>query len=193
MSKTASIPHVQICLLTYCRPNLLKQTLLSLLAQTVLSDPGIIVHILVIDNHDAQSGRPVFDEVFASSPVPARYLCEPARGLSIARNRALNESVGLDYVAFLDDDEVADCDWLGRLLEAAQKYDAGVATGPVWPRHLQSPAWVVRGGFFAAAQRPTGTEVEFVGTNNVLLRSDNVAAFRFDSRFDSTGGEDTEY
>jgi glycosyltransferase involved in cell wall biosynthesis len=193
MSKTVSVTQVQICLLTYRRPDLLRQTLQSLLAQTALSDPGIVVHILVIDNHDAHSGRPVFDEVLASSPIPARYICEPARGLSIARNRALEESAGMDYAAFIDDDEMADPDWLERLLEAARKYDAAVVTGPVWPRHQQSPDWVVRGGFFAAARKPTGTEVGCVATNNVLLRADIVAAFRFDGRFDSTGGEDTEY
>ena len=193
MSKTGSMPQVQICVLTYRRPDLLRQTLQSLLAQTILSDPGIVVHFLVIDNHDTQSGHPVFDEVLALSPVPARYICEPARGLSIARNRALDESAEMDYVAFLDDDEVANCDWLERLLQAAHKYDAAVATGPVWPRHQQSPKWVVQGGFFAAAQKSTGTEVECVATNNVLLRADIVSAFRFDSRFDATGGEDTEY
>jgi succinoglycan biosynthesis protein ExoM len=193
MSKTTGITQVQICLLTYRRPDLLRQTLQSLLEQTALSDPGIVVHILVIDNHEAQSGRPAFDEVLASSPVPAHYICEPARGLSIARNRALDESGDMDYVAFIDDDEVADCDWLERLLEASRKYDAAVVTGPVWPRHQQSPDWVVRGGFFAAARKPTGTEVECFATNNVLLRCDVLAAFRFDSRFDSTGGEDTEY
>jgi succinoglycan biosynthesis protein ExoM len=193
MSRAKRIQHVQVCLLTYRRPELLRLALKSLLCQTALSMPEMVVHILVIDNHDRQSGRPVFDEVFDVSKVLARYLCEPARGLSVARNRALDESAGMDFVAFVDDDEAADPEWLEQLLQGAADFGAEVVTGPVWPRHVQSPDWVMRGGFFNAAHRPTGTDVEFVATNNVLLGANIVAAFRFDPRFDATGGEDTEF
>jgi succinoglycan biosynthesis protein ExoM len=194
MTEELEVTHVQICLLTYRRAELLRAALKSLLCQSAIAIRGIAVHVLVVDNHDEQSGRSIFDEVLGGSDVvSARYLCEPARGLSIARNRALKESLAMDFVAFIDDDEIADAGWLERLLSGAKEFDAGVVAGPVWPRHVQSPSWVVRGGFFNAVQRPTGTDIDFVATNNVLLRREIVGTFRFDSRFDFTGGEDTEY
>jgi glycosyltransferase involved in cell wall biosynthesis len=196
--------HVQVCLLTFRRAELFKVALESLLAQTVLTSPvlfqnggkcilaDVALHILVVDNDAAQTARPIFDRALASSDTHMRYICEPVRGFSSARNRALVESGHMDYVAFLDDDEAAEPNWLARLLDASATYRADIATGPVEPRHIQSPEWVVRGRFFNPVSRATGERVFCVATNNVLLRGSIATSFRFDRRFD-TGGEDTEF
>ncbi|HEY0758396.1 MAG TPA: glycosyltransferase family 2 protein [Acidisarcina sp.] len=193
----SSTVRVQVCLLTYKRAELLRSALKSLLEQTAAESSPILMHILVVDNDEAMSGRAVFDEALGHATrqgaIPCRYVSEPSRGLSAARNRALDESGGMDYVAFLDDDEVAERDWLKRLLDASERFDADVTTGPVWPLYVGTPAWIVRGGFFSARQRATGASVDFVATNNVLLRGKVAASFRFDGRFDATGGEDTEF
>ncbi|WP_396272520.1 glycosyltransferase family 2 protein [Granulicella arctica] len=187
---------VQICVLTYKRPDLLRSTLESLMQQaTCLSQSRrtLQLHLLVVDNDSAQSGHHVVDEFSLNSPHPLRYISEPARGLSTARNRALDESTWADFVAFIDDDETANPDWLVTLVAGALCFEADVVTGPVHPRYSDAPHWIKQGGFFSPVQRKTGSEVPFVATNNVLLSSSIVQIFRFDSRFDQTGGEDTEY
>ena len=197
--------HIGVCLLTYKRPELLKVALQSVVAQNVAQSLRLfrvgndcllsraVMHILVVDNDSAESGRAVFDQVCGTQSVSAHYVCEAKRGLSAARNRALSESASMDFVAFLDDDEAAHPAWLTNLLRGSATYNAAVVTGPVFPRHEHTNTWVTRGGFFDEEQRNTGETVRFVATNNVLLRSDIVTAFRFSNRFDATGGEDTEY
>ena len=98
--------RIQVCLLTYKRPELLRQTLLSLCDQAI-PNPMVRMHLLIVDNDAAGSGKAIFNATLAGSSIPARYVREPSRGIGNARNRALSESAEMDYIAFLDDDEVA--------------------------------------------------------------------------------------
>jgi len=192
MNTTSAWVHIQVCLLTYKRPELLHQTLRSLRDQRI-ADPCITMHLLVVDNDAAGSGRATFDAALAGSTIPARYVCEPRRGIGNARNRALSESDGMDYIAFLDDDEVATPEWLYHLYQTLYRQHADIATGPVTPYFVAAPAWIVRGGFFRMPKRATGSPIDFVATNNVLFRAQLAHSYKFDSRFDATGGEDTHF
>jgi succinoglycan biosynthesis protein ExoM len=183
---------IQVCLLTYKRPALLRQTLLSLCDQ-VIPDPMVRIHLLVVDNDDAGSGKAIFNATLAESSIPARYVCEPSRGIGNARNRALSESADMDYIAFLDDDEVATPEWLYQLYKTLRQQHADIVTGPVTPNFLDAPSWIVRGGFFRMAPRTTGESIDFVAAANVLFRADLARTYRFDRRFDATGGEDTHF
>jgi GT2 family glycosyltransferase len=195
---------IRVCILTYLRPALLRQALASVARQTVLDDDVLIseggtplcrvyVDTLVVDNDPEQSARENTLKTFERHGLRGRYVSEPRRGLSVARNRALDESADADFVVFLDDDEAANHDWLLHLVRAAITYEADVVTGPVDAQHIASPQWVVRGGFFSPARRPTGSPVRWVASNNTLLSNTIVREFRFDRAFDSTGGEDTEF
>jgi succinoglycan biosynthesis protein ExoM len=181
---------IQVCVLTYKRPEMLRNALASLRAQ-VLSSPRVKMHLLVVDNDAAGSGQATFESALEGSPFPARYICEPTRGISNARNRALLESTGMDYIAFIDDDEVATSRWLHELYTTLQQTQADIVTGPVTPEFLAAPQWIVQGGFFRMRPLPTGHPVDFVATANVLFRAALVGKYKFDSRFNATGGEDT--
>jgi succinoglycan biosynthesis protein ExoM len=184
--------QIQVCLLTYKRPDLLRETLLSLRSQ-IISDPQLKMHILVVDNDAAGSGQETFRSALTRSPVPARYVCEPGRGIGNARNRALLESAGMDYIAFIDDDEAATPEWLQALYQTMQRFRSDIVTGPVTPKFLDAPPWIVQGGFFRMSPQATGNAVEYVATNNVLFRAELATRYKFDSRFDATGGEDTHF
>ena len=196
---------VQICVLTYKRPQMLRETLASLMAQTPTSPLATVqeplccataeldVAVLIIDNDAGLSGKAVVLECAQQSRFPIRYVSYPQRGIAGARNQALIESQRFDLVAFIDDDEIADANWLVRLVDTMFAFQAAVVTGPVQPDHENSPLWIRRGRFFDPVDRPMGADVPFVATNNVLLRADIVREFRFDPRFDSTGGEDTDF
>jgi len=134
---------VAVC--TRARPELLRDCLRSLVALRD-GDGARRFEILVVDNDPPDDGTRA---IVAALPG-VRYVCEPAPGLDFARNRALREST-TTFVAYLDDDVVADRDWLAGLEEAlAENPDAGAVTGLVLPYELESKPQVVferRGGF----------------------------------------------
>lgn len=185
---------VQVCVLTYKRPAMLAMALHSLVAQQQLQTLSVELHILVVDNDAEQSGRATFDEFVQAYDVPARYVSEPANGLSFARNRALEESAEMDLLAFLDDDEVADAEWLFHMITAMDRYGADVVAGPVRPLlGKESPRWIEHGRFFASAPRHSGTPLAHVATDNVMMRPSVFRNFRFDKSFNASGGEDTHF
>ena len=69
-----------------------------------------------------------------------RYVLEPRPGLSRARNAGVSAASG-QIIAFLDDDEEPDRQWLVGLASGfAQGSDIGCVTGTVLPARLDTPA-----------------------------------------------------
>jgi len=92
---------VAIC--TRDRPELLGRLLHSIAGQS--REPH---EVLVVDNAPAtEHTRELVSESFRN----CRYVREPVPGLDFARNRALREATGT-VLAFIDDDAVADRDWV---------------------------------------------------------------------------------
>lgn len=187
---------VAVCVVTYLRPRGLARLLdgLERLRFERVEMPG--VEVVVVDNDPAGSARAVCDAAAPGLRWPVRYAHETRRGVSQARNRAVEEARrgGAEWIAFIDDDEVPDERWLDELLRVREEYGADVVAGPVPPVFEEgAPAWVERGGFFAPRRFATGTRFEHPGAGNVLLRTavlDGMEA-PFDERFALTGGEDT--
>jgi glycosyltransferase involved in cell wall biosynthesis len=153
------------------------------------------VRILVVDNDVAGSALETVNKLAATSPVPIIYLHEPRRGISYARN-AILKAFTADYLAFFDDDQIADTSWLESLVETAQAYQADVVFGPVLSILPDgAPYWIRRGGFFDRVRWKTGTRRPTGGTGSVLIRKTALdsAGRGFDTAFALSGGEDTEY
>jgi len=68
-----------------------------------------------------------------------RYVCEPAAGLNVARNRAMREATG-EIVAFTDDDAVPEPGWLANLLRNFADPRVKCATGLTLPLELETDA-----------------------------------------------------
>ncbi|HZG81243.1 MAG TPA: glycosyltransferase family A protein [Brevibacillus sp.] len=188
---------VAIGVLTYKRPDGLKRLLagLELLTFDKVSTPE--VHVLVIDNDPEASAQDYCIQRQGSYRWRLRYSHEPRRGISHARNRALDLSAeGYDGIAFIDDDEEPAPDWLDQLLFVQQEYGADVVTGPVLPRMEEpAPAWSKKGRFYERSRHPTGFRMELARTGNVLIRTSLLEdpANRFDPRYGLSGGEDTHF
>jgi succinoglycan biosynthesis protein ExoM len=124
-----------------------------------------------------------------------RYIHEPRRGISMARNAILEAALDLsaDWVAFIDDDETAAPNWLAELMAAAKRYNADVVQGRVEPIYPEpTPFWIV-----PPKSRADGHEKGAASTNNVMfsswiIRADGLG-LRFSERFALTGGEDTDF
>lgn len=186
-------PWVTIAIPTYNRPQGLRRLLEALQRLEFGDAEPPRVSILVVENDAAEPNRAWIDAF--ESRFPIRYMAEPAPGLSQARNRCL-DSVDPDcsLIAFLDDDEIPEAQWLDALLRVRSDFSADVAAGPVLPEISGKPAgWdkeIIR--FACAARHPDGTQLGECGCGNVLLdmalaREDGL---RFHPAFDQTGGED---
>ena len=106
-----------LIIITLRRPALLRDTLDALRRQTRPLD-----EIVVVDN-----GPDAETEAVARAAA-ARYVPEPRRGYGSARNRGLTEARG-DVLYFLDDDCVADPDWVERLWNVLSSGQADLAGG----------------------------------------------------------------
>ena len=185
---------VSICICTYRRA-LLQQTLESL-ARLEIPD-GVKIEVVVVDNDASAFAQPIVERFAAGVPFRVRYTVEPRKGLSFARNCALNAAAG-DWLALIDDDEVAAPSWLARLLESAERYQADAAIGAVLPQFEQTPpAWLVNSRFFDRWLPPTGTRIGMgiALTGNALFRAGflRISGLHFDHDFNATGGEDSDF
>eukprot|EP00752_Nemacystus_decipiens_P013695 g12148.t1 len=150
--------------------------------------------IRVVDNDVNRSAEPVVRAFAAQSRIPTHYLVEPEQNIALARNRAIDLSEA-DYIVFIDDDEIANRDWLNHLILAAQETHADAVIGPVIGMvPCEAPAWCSSGHWFDkpvpddnGAMRWSGTR-----TSNTLVRGRWFYRhrLRFDPGYGRSGGSD---
>ena len=187
-------PHITVCICTYKRPELLFGLLLAVAAQETRG--RFTYSVVVADNDAAESARDMVTGLAAAAPVAIRYCVEPQQNIALARNKALAHASG-EFVAFIDDDESPPRQWLARLLEAIEQYQADGVLGPVVPCfQAPPPAWIRRGKLFDRPSPATGTWLRWkqTRTGNVLLRrrivADPATWFRPEC---GAGGEDVDF
>jgi glycosyltransferase involved in cell wall biosynthesis len=172
-----------VCVCTFNRAHILPYCLDSL---TKLKIPlGAEVEILVIDNNSTDHTREVVDRYARLSPIAMRYLHEGRQGLSIARNRAIDEARG-DYLGFLDDECVVRPDWLEIAAADIDEFAPYIIGGPFVGAILpgDAPRWFKTeygdAYFFEKLER--GYHKEFrAAAGNMFLHRRVCEAERFDS------------
>jgi glycosyltransferase involved in cell wall biosynthesis len=157
----------------------------------------VTLQVIVIDNDSSESARSVCDEAAERHAYSLRYVVEKRRGIPIARNAALAVVLSdSDFVAFIDDDEIPESDWLAELLRVQDCYKADVVTGPCLPRYVEPPPrWISEGGFHDRPRHPTGTLRRVAFTHNALVRAsvfDSLDRY-FDESMALNGGDDEEF
>jgi succinoglycan biosynthesis protein ExoM len=185
--------RVAICICTFRRPELLRELLDGIAQLTFRKVKTPQIQIVVVDNDELASAKDICSTVPA--PWPIKYVVEAARGITHARNRAVAEAGLVDFIAFIDDDEVPSAQWLEELLWTQAGFNADVVSGPVSPKYAPRVAdWIKSGGFFDSRISTTGIPQKVCATNNVLIGSHvfrRVA--RFDDAFVFSGAEDTNF
>lgn len=190
------LPHIAVCICTYKRPEMLARLLDKLKAQD--TDHLFSYSVVVVDNDDGAAAKGIVEAFVEKAKVAVRYDVEPERGFAKVRNRAVANAEG-DFIAFIDDDEFPDTQWLLRHYMALKVYKADGVLGPVIPHFdIEPPQWVVRSRICERETFPTGTVMRNHGHtrmgNALLARTlfDGVEA-PFDVRYGSMGGEDTNF
>jgi succinoglycan biosynthesis protein ExoM len=185
---------VVVALCTSQRPKMLQTCLDSLVHQTV--PPGVSLTIAVVENHSTDSCRGMVDRYFEELGTPRIvYAHEPRLGIPIARNRSMDLALaeGADWIAFIDDDEVAETGWIAALVGASRALPSADAWEGVVERVCvgpNKPCWLNR----RRDRWPEGTRLDVAATNNSMIRASLVrAGLRFDERMRFTGGSDREF
>ena len=179
------IDDVTVCICTYKRPAL-AEAVESVCCQEGLD--GRAMRIVIADNDIEPSARPLVDALRTRLGDTIDYVHAPARNISIARNAAL-DAVTTRWAAFLDDDEVAQADWLAQLYAARAGQNAVV--GQVVALYQDgTPGWAQACDFHS---NRISARVDNAYTSNVLLDMDFLRQhdIRFQEAYGQTGGEDT--
>ncbi len=184
-------PDVSICIATFRRPKGLAR-LLGSLARQKLPD-GLELEIIVVDNDSAGRAR---GEAIGVCEIAqrVRWFVEPRQNIALARNRAVVEARG-KWIAFVDDDEITDPNWLAGFWAEVQRNQGDAFFGPVFPRFdTRASSWLDFETLYSRAWQLTGEPVEIgaARTSNSLVRRSLFADCLFDPAWGLTGGEDVE-
>ena len=178
------MPRIVILICTCDRPQLLERLLHRLWPQAIRLDAPIVV----IDNGRISSQHIVAD---FEPRVLIHYERLSSKGLASARNASLRAALKYspDLLAFIDDDEIPNDNWLQSLLLEFETTRADVIVGPVEAEYVSPPAeWVTAGRFFEKSG-------DTLCTSNLLLCASKLPAHEADwfrQEFNLTGGEDNE-
>lgn len=150
--------------------------------------------VVVVNNNSTDNTAEVVEKFIAEHPeLHIRLVSESRQGLSYARNRGIDETDG-DYIAIMDDDEVASPALLAEYFEFLDTHPYAVAAGgKITPYYLsQRPKWMCR-----ITERPiAGTldlgkeiilfpEGKYFGGGNMCLRR---TAIEYYGKFDTNLG-----
>lgn len=184
---------ISVCMCTYKRDTLDK-TLRSLCSQKLPADCSL--EIIIVDNDVAESGREICEKYKQNQgAVAISYYVNGERNLSAVRNSTIENAKG-ELIAFIDDDEWAELNWITALYDAMDRYTADAVFGKVVVHYPEStPGWIAEGDMFGKDNHATGAILKKGATSNAMLKAHWVKkeGLRFDPEFGKSGGEDTDF
>jgi succinoglycan biosynthesis protein ExoM len=171
--------------------------LLDSLAQQTIFNTGTNVEIVIVDNDEAQSAGPIFNLYSGKFSCEIQYLHEMKRGIPFARNKVLDHAIDrqAEFIAFIDDDETADPDWLQTLHQIITSEAVDAVQGPVITLLPENaPSWAIQEAN-KKSNRKEGEKKTALATNNVIFSSSLIVekGLRFDERFALSGGSDIDF
>lgn len=123
------IPTICVVVCTRNRASQLREALESLVHLT--TEDAFQLAVLVVDNGSADDTQRVIKQCQAKHPqLHLRSALEPEVGFAYARNRAIREA-NSDWIAFFDDDQLAEPVWLLELWRLASRRQADCVGGAV--------------------------------------------------------------
>jgi glucosyl-dolichyl phosphate glucuronosyltransferase len=133
-------PLISVVICTYNRANFVGRAIDSVILQ---SSDGLPFELIVVDNNSNDATPSVVKQKIGTLTY-ARYIRDPAQGLSHARNKGLSEAKGV-HIAFLDDDAIAEPGWLSAIAMAFATGGERVASvggpiNPIW--EAPRPSWL---------------------------------------------------
>ena len=193
-----SAHRLVVTLPTFRRPAHLALTLASLEAQT-FDEPFAV--IMMENDCEGREGLAAARPFFEDGRLQGMTIAVPERGNCSAYNAgwttALAEFPGLEFLAVIDDDEIAAPDWADRLVATARSLDTDFVGGPQVPvfegarseRYRRHPV-------FTPHYYRTGPVPILYSSGNVLIRRRVLEAMPqpfLDPMFNFLGGGDSDF
>ena len=157
---------------------------------------GVTLEVVVADDSkDGTAAALIANESFG---IPVGTVAVGSGNIATARNAALERAEG-SWIAFIDDDEWAEPNWIADLLGVAVAYGADAVIGPVEALYPEgTPDWMGRVrlgqvGIFQKRPGADGQTLDTGATSNALVRRSAIGDLRFREEFGRTGGEDTDF
>lgn len=187
---------VVLCICTYRRPDGLAK-LLSSLPALKLDHPLCVV---VSDNDANKEGMAVVESLPDDYPFTVHAISELNAGISAARNSATNKALSLnpDLVAFLDDDEWPETQWLSELLRIQAEKNADAVGGPTRPVFPSTTPDHLRQNSYYGADLclADGSDCQLQAGGNFLIKASVLQKYApefFNPSFAHSGGEDLAF
>ena len=131
-------PLISVIVPTFNRAPWLADALASLVGQETAD--RFDFEIIVVDNASIDNTREVVERMAVNSRPAILYLLQPKPGDAPTRNRGREAAAGV-WLAFFDDDQLAEPNWLLELFDAAVTTEVMIVGGPVHldlkPQQLQ--------------------------------------------------------
>ena len=198
MLPDATGPEAVICVPTFRRPEMLRATLESLVAQQT----SVAFAVVVVDNDaEAKEGLGIARAFFADGRLKGFVATEDRQGNVHAINAAFGMAraafPAVEYFLMIDDDEIAAPIWLDQMIAAARGGNADVVGGPVFPIFPADVKAAFRDHpVYWPTYSKTGPVPMIYGTGNCLITRrvfEGLANASFDPAFNFLGGGDTEF
>ncbi|MGK2862408.1 MAG: glycosyltransferase, partial [Chitinophagaceae bacterium] len=192
-------PVISVIICTYNRDKFIGEALNCLSLQTLSPD---LFEIIIVDNNSTDNTAAITRDFISSHPLlNIRYVHEPNKGLSFARNRGIAEA-GSDIICYIDDDAEATTGFLESIVQFmnADITIAGIG-GKVIPKYSESeePKWMSKylNGFVgllnygdepkrfdSTMKYPAGCNMTY--TKDILIKAggfNNQLTFRSDDKY----------
>lgn len=167
---------ISLIIATYNGAKKLPTALESLTQQTLDKD---LWEVIVVNNNSSDNTAEVVETFAKAHPeISIRLVDEPQQGLSFARNKGIDEAKG-DYLAIIDDDEIACPNFLREYFEFLDTHPYIVAAGGRIVPHYPSkpPRWLSRitarpiaGALDLGKEIKPFPEGKYFGGGNMCLR-----------------------
>ena len=171
INPAGSMPLISVCLVHYNRPGTLRQAVDSLKAQTYRN-----FEVILVDDGSPSSEAQAFLDSLESefSARKWRIIRQSNQYMWRARNHAAQQARG-EYLAFMDDDNIAQRHWLTCALDVAGKTHADIVTSTMTLFHGDTrpdpaalfPMWVPLGACASA-----GAFMNVFGDAHCLIKRD---------------------
>lgn len=183
---------------TFRRPEQVLDTLRSIRQQQTKRPFAVV---LIENDAEGRQGAEAAAPLFERGELTGLVIVAHERGNCSAYNAgwltAVTYFANLEHVAVIDDDEIAEPDWLERLCQTAEKFGADIVAGPqlpVFPTTADN-GWAAH-PVFAPPHSATGPVNALYSSGNLLVGRRVLARMGppyLDLRFNFMGGGDSDF
>lgn len=189
--------EIVVTLPTFKRPEQVLLTLKSLALQTI----DKVFAVIVMDNHDDADGAAASAEFMRENDLQGLVIIAHDRGNCHAYNagwaKALSEFPNFRWLAVIDDDEVADENWLRNHLNTLQDTKCDIVGGPQLQQFHKDAADVwKRHPVFEPHYKVTGAVPILYSSGNVVITRgvlDKMPQPFLEPQFNFIGGGDSDF